>query len=154
MLIDANILLYSVDEASPHHEKARNWLEGVLNGARRVAIRWQSLTTFIRITTNPRALADPLNAAEAWEFIDGWLEAPAVWAPQPSSGHRQILGRLICDLDLRSNLVPDAVLAALCIEFGLTIVSADSDFARFNEIHWFNPISTSEPGAARGTNAR
>ena len=35
----------------------------------------------------------------------------------------------------------DAVLAALCIEHGSGIVSADSDFARFGEIRWTNPIA-------------
>jgi len=42
---------------------------------------------------------------------------------------------------LRANLVADAVLAALCIEHGLEIVSADSDFARFREISWVNPFA-------------
>lgn len=36
--------------------------------------------------------------------------------------------------------VADA-LAALCIEHGLAIVSADSDFARFDEIEWINPTA-------------
>ena len=44
------------------------------------------------------------------------------------------------DLDLRANLISDAVLAALCIEHGLTMISADSDFARFTEISWVNPV--------------
>ena len=43
-------------------------------------------------------------------------------------------------LDLHGNLVSDAELAALCIEHGLTIVSADSDFARFPQITWLNPL--------------
>jgi len=59
---------------------------------------------------------------------------------QPS-GYAQILGRLLVDLDLRAGLVPDAKLAALCIEHGLTMVSADSDFARFTDITWFNPMA-------------
>ena len=42
-------------------------------------------------------------------------------------------------LDLRAGLVTDAVLAAICIEHGLEIVSADSDFARFTELEWINP---------------
>ena len=37
MLVDANILLYAVDEASPFHERASNWLTERLNGDRRVA---------------------------------------------------------------------------------------------------------------------
>ncbi len=141
MLVDANILLYAVDELSPAHDKARAWLQGALNGARRVGLPWQSVTAFLRIGTNPRALAEPMSSAGAWEHVESWLDTPSVWIPQPSFGHREILGRLIRDLDIRANLVPDAALAALCIEHGLTMVSADSDFARFTEIRWVNPVA-------------
>ncbi len=141
MLVDANVLLYAVDEASRFHGKARSWLEDVLNGSRRVGLPWLSLTSFLRIATNPRALTEPLGAAEAWEVIESWLEVPVVWIPQPSVKHREILGGLVRRHDVRANLVPDAVLAALCLEHGLTMVSADSDFARFTEIRWLNPIT-------------
>jgi toxin-antitoxin system PIN domain toxin len=140
MLVDANILLYAVDETSPYHQRARTWLEAALNGTYRIGIAWQTLWAFLRIATNPRALDNPLTPAAAWELVEGWLDAPATWIPEPSSGHRQILGRLITALDLRGNLVSDAVLAALGLEFGLTIVSNDSDFARFSEISWLNPL--------------
>ena len=141
MLIDANILLYAVDEDSPFHASAHDWIDETLNGSRRVGIPWLSLVAFVRIATHPRALLEPLTPAEAWQFVDEWLDAPAVWVPGPGRGHREILGRLIRDLDLRANLVSDAVLAALCIEHGLQMVSADSDFARFTEISWLNPVS-------------
>ncbi len=49
--------------------------------------------------------------------------------------------RLVTGLDLRGNLVADAVLAALCIEHGVAMVSADSDFARFSEITCVNPVA-------------
>jgi uncharacterized protein len=139
MLVDANILLYAVDQASQQHQRARAWLEAALNGPRRVGLPWQSLWAFLRIATNPRALAEPLRAADAWDIVESWLDAPAAWIPEPSHGHRAILGRLLRELDLRANLVADAVLASICIEHGLTIVSADSDFARFTEIEWVNP---------------
>lgn len=141
MLVDANILLYAVDESSPVHDKARDWLEAALNGSRRVALPWPSLTAFIRIATSSRALADPMSAAEAWGFVEMWLDAPTAWVPAPSTGHRSILGRLITELDLRGNLVSDAVLAALCLEHGLTVYSADSDFARFPQLNWINPVA-------------
>jgi hypothetical protein len=142
VLVDANILLYAVDEESPFHLAARAWLQDALNGPQRVGIPWSSLVAFARITTNPRALSEPLTASEAWAFVDAWLDAPAVWVPAPGRGHRSILGRLLRDLDLRANLVNDAALAALCIEHGLQIVSADSDFARFTEITWVNPVAS------------
>lgn len=65
-----------------------------------------------------------------------------MWIPEAGRSHRDILGRLIVELDLRANRVPDAVLAALCIEHGLDIVSADSDFARFRELTWMNSVAT------------
>jgi predicted nucleic acid-binding protein len=56
MLVDANILLYSVDEDSPFHAPARDWMVASLNGAQQVGIPWMSFWAFIRIVTNPRAL--------------------------------------------------------------------------------------------------
>lgn len=141
MLVDANILLYSVDTASPFHERADRWLTDALNGTRRVGIPWSSLTAFLRIATNPRATRDPLTPTEAWEHIGGWLDAPASWVPEPGRGHRSILRDMVTRLDLRAGLVTDAVLAAICTEYGLDIVSADSDFARFPELTWINPVA-------------
>lgn len=141
MLLDANILLYAVDETAPQHHQARRWLEEALNGARRVGLPWQSLVAFVRISTHPRALARPLSAADAWAFVEDWLAAPAAWVPEAGAGYRVLLGQLIRQLDLRGNLVSDAALAALCLEHGLTIVSADSDFARFPTLTWLNPVA-------------
>lgn len=139
MLVDANILLYAADETSPFHSASKSWLEGALNGSRRVALPWQSLLGFLRIATNPRALGRSLSTDEAWGLIEDWLTAPCAWIPQPTAGYGTILGRLVCDLRLSGNLIPDAALAALCIQHGLAIVSADSDFARFPELTWINP---------------
>ena len=75
MLIDANILLYAVDETSPFHDRAPHWLEDALNGSRRVGLPWASLTAFLRIVTNPRALPEPLAPAAAWALVDAWLDA-------------------------------------------------------------------------------
>lgn len=141
MLVDANILLYATDGSSRYHEPARQWLEGALNGSRRVGIPWRSLMAFLRIATNPRAQKRPLAPETAWTIIEAWLDAPATWVPGPGDGHREILGQLISEHMVTANLVPDAVLAAIGIEHGLTIVSADSDFARFTTVEWINPVS-------------
>jgi hypothetical protein len=142
VLVDANVLLYAVDAQSRQHEGAREWLEDALNGQRRVGMPWASLTAFVRIATNPRAMDMPLTPAQAWTIVESWLDVDIVWIPAPGRGHRAILGRLLTDLDLRANLVPDAVLAALCLEHGLRMISADTDFARFSELDWFNPAAS------------
>ncbi len=141
MLVDANILLYSVDRDSPFHDRALSWMEAALNGPRRVGIPWMSIIAFTRIATNRRATNNALTPVEAWDAVTGWLDAPATWVPSPGRGHREILGQLLVAHDVRAGLVTDAVLAALCIEHGLEMISADSDFARFPEIRWINPLT-------------
>ena len=140
MLVDANVLLYSVDATSIFHTPAFEWVSTALNGSRRVGIPWVSLTAFVRISTNPRASLQPLTPSQAWQHVEDWIDAPAAWIPSAGKAHQEILKELIVGCDLRAGLVTDAVLVALCIEHGLDIVSADSDFARFKEVRWINPV--------------
>jgi hypothetical protein len=140
VLVDANLLLFAVDSRAPHHPRSAAWLTEQLNGDRRVGIPWESLTAFVRISTHPRASDRPLRPDAAWSFVEDWLAAPVVWIPTPTDRHATVLGSLIRDHQLTGNLVPDAHLAALAIEHGLEICSADTDFARFPEITWRNPL--------------
>ncbi len=61
--------------------------------------------------------------------------------PTPTEEHGQVLGQLIAKHGLAGNLVSDAHMAALAIEHGLEIWSADTDFARFTEVRWRNPLA-------------
>ncbi|CAN5209028.1 type II toxin-antitoxin system VapC family toxin [soil metagenome] len=142
MLVDANVLLYARDAASPFHERARTWLTAQLNGPVRVGLPWPSLIAFIRIGTHPRAYDRPLSPRQAWEQVQDWLGAPAVWIPEPTHAHEAVLGDLVLRYDLRANILSDAHLAALAIEHGLTLCSADTDFARFTELRWVDPVTS------------
>jgi toxin-antitoxin system PIN domain toxin len=141
MLLDANLLLYAVDRESPFHASSAAWLTGQLNGDRRVGIPWAVLVAFLRISTNPRAYRRPLTPHQARHQVDSWLARDVVWTPTPTGHHARVLGDLIERYDLRGNLVSDAHLAALAIEHGLTVCSADTDFARFTEVPWNNPLT-------------
>jgi uncharacterized protein len=141
MLLDANLLLYAVDSRAPQHEAATTWLTAQLNGTRRVGLPWQSIGAFVRISTHPRAYERPLAPKAAWQIVSDWLDAPTAWIPQPGLGHARLLGELIATYDVRGNLVPDTMLAALAVEHGLTLCSADTDFARFRELRWENPLA-------------
>jgi uncharacterized protein len=140
MLLDANLLLYAVHEGAAQHEATTEWLTAQLNGPRRVGLPWQSLAAFLRISTHPRAFEHPLAPATAWEHVEDWLAAPAAWIPEPGPEHARVLGELIATYDIRGNLVPDAQLAALAIEHGVALCSADTDFARFSQLRWINPL--------------
>jgi toxin-antitoxin system PIN domain toxin len=142
MLIDANLLLYSVDADSPFNERALAWLTEHLNGERRIGLPWPSLIAFLRISTHPRATRTPLSTRDAWAHVQSWLDAPVAWIPTPTSRHASVLGRLLDTHEPTANLLPDAHLAALAIEHGLAVCSADTDFARFTEARWVNPLAT------------
>jgi uncharacterized protein len=142
MLVDANLLLYAVDRSSAFHDRARAWLTDQLNGSRRVGMPWPTLLAFQRIATHPRAWHRPLDPDTAWQVVAGWLACDQVWIPAPTARHAEILGELIGRHQLRANLVSDAHLAALAWEHGLTIYSADTDFARFPNVPWVNPLGS------------
>jgi toxin-antitoxin system PIN domain toxin len=139
VIVDANLLLYAVDTSAPDHGVVRPWLEDALNGRTRVGLPWPSLLAFVRIATHPRASRHPLEATAAWHTVETWLSAPAAWIPEPTTAHAEVLGDLIARYAVTGNLVPDAHLAALAIQHGVPVASADSDFARFREVRWFDP---------------
>lgn len=140
MLVDANLLLYAVDENSSQHDAAREWLSAQLTGPRRVGLPWASLGAFLRIATHPRVFHEPLSPEKAWAVVEDWIASPSAWTPTPTPRHAQALGSLMTTHRITGDLVTDAQLAALAIEHGLTIYSTDSDFARFPEVGWTNPL--------------
>ncbi len=110
-----------------------------MNGDARVGLPWESLLAFCRLTTNPRVFGQPLDLETAWNLVRAWLAVPVVWIPLPTERHAETLGRLMLATRSTAHLLPDAHLAALAIEHGLTLCSTDGDFARFPGLRWENP---------------
>ena len=81
-----------------------------------------------------------MGLEEAWHQVEDWLACDSVWIPLPTSRHPEVLGELQKARFMMSRLVPDAHLAALAIEHGLTLCSTDGDFARFRDLKWKNPL--------------
>ncbi|MDZ7576741.1 MAG: TA system VapC family ribonuclease toxin [Candidatus Nanopelagicales bacterium] len=140
MIIDANLLLYAVDADASRHAVAATWWRDTLDKPRRIGLPWQTIGAFLRISTHSRVYADPLSAAQAWGFVSEWLALPNVWIPPVSERTAQVLGELLASTGASGNLVPDAQLAALAIENGVTVFSTDGDFARFPDCRWENPL--------------
>ena len=140
ILVDANILVYAHVSTFAEHERAREWLDRQLHGSAQVALPWPSLLAFMRLVTNPRIFDRPESMSSASAQVQRWLESERVWIPQPGDRHFEILLKMLAVPGTQGNLVPDAHLAALAVEHGLTLCSTDSDFARFPGLRWINPI--------------
>jgi uncharacterized protein len=142
ILIDANILIYAHVNSFAQHNLARNWLDQQLNASAPVGLPWASMIAFLRLVTNPRVFEHPEPIRDAWQQVRAWLASETAWIPQPTERHADLLGEFLALPGVHANLVPDAHLAALAVEHGLTLCSTDGDFARFQGLRSLNPIAS------------
>ena len=140
-LLDANLLLYAVDRDSPHHAATRRWFERSLSGTETVGFSWNVLLAFVRLSTRSQVFRAPLTPAESFDLVDEWLARPCAAVIHPTDRHAAVLRRLIEPLGTAGNLTTDAHLAALAIEHGAEVCSADADFSRFAGVRWHNPLT-------------
>jgi len=141
ILVDVNLLIYAVDADSPHHAKARRWLEQTLSGDTPVGLAWPVVLAFLRVTTRTGILRAQLSVERAIEFIDEWLDQPYVTLVAPGEAHWPILKNLLLEAGSAGNLTSDAHLAALALENGAAVASADYDFRRFASLKVVNPLA-------------
>lgn len=138
-LVDANVLIYAVNEDSHHHHAARSWLDATLNGPDAVGFSWLVLLAFIRISTSPRIFAHPLDVDVALEIVELWTSHPNTAVLHPGPDHLASLRSLLEAAGTAGNLVNDAHLAAVAVEHQATVVTFDTDFGRFANVEWFTP---------------
>ncbi len=142
ILVDANLLIYAINRDAPGHREARRWLEKTLSGSESICFTWAVILAFLRITTRPGILARPLEGEQAMAYVDEWLRQPVAEILTPGERHWRILSNLLLDSGTLGNLTSDAHLAALALEHGAVIHSADYDFRRFAGIRHVNPLES------------
>lgn len=137
---DANLLLYAYDRESPFHRDASRWWATLLSGTEPVGLCPVVVFAFLRLATNARVFERPLTVREASERIASWLARPNVRLLIAGPGHVATVCHLLAKAGTGGNLVTDAQIAALAQEYGATIHSADTDFARLPGVTWENPL--------------
>ncbi|MCB0976885.1 MAG: type II toxin-antitoxin system VapC family toxin [Acidimicrobiales bacterium] len=138
-VVDANVLLYAVNEDEPHHEVSRGWLDSALSGRETVGFAWIALLAFVRLATKPGLFPRPLEAAQALDRVDAWLGASPAVLVEPGSNHPEILRRLLEEAGTAGNLTSDAHLAAIAVAHRAKVVTFDRDFERFPGVRWERP---------------
>jgi toxin-antitoxin system PIN domain toxin len=139
LIVDANVLLYAVNEDAPHHEAAHAWLDTALAGHEAVAFAWTVILAFLRLSTHRAVFAQPLALEQAARVVELWLGRPPAVTVHPTRRHLSLLQGLLERSGTAANLVNDAHLAALALEHGAELVSFDRDYQRFDGIRWRTP---------------
>lgn len=138
-LVDTNVLLYAVNPSAPHHDSARRWIEAELSTGSKVLFPWQVLTGFVRLTTGRALMPRPLSVEDAFEFVEEWIAVPGAVIPQTDSQHAARMKKLLAATGTGGNLVNDAHLAALAMQYGATVMSYDTDFDLFPDVDRESP---------------
>ena len=141
-LLDINLLIFATNEVTAQHARARSWFEEIMSGAETVAFPWHTLIGFVRLTTRRAVMDPPLTVDCAIDYVQEWLTQPCATTVHPTYRHLAVLRDLLNAVGTAGNRVPDAHLAALAIEHGATLCSADEDFGRFPGLVWMDPLRT------------
>jgi uncharacterized protein len=144
ILIDTNLLIYAFDQDAHQHKRARAWLENIFSTNTIVGLPWIVIVAFIRVTTNKRAMVKALSTDQALGYVNSWLQQTFVSPLHPGERHWMILHKLLHESGTAGNLTNDAHIAAIAIEHGYTLYSADNDFKRFAGLQHINPLETHE----------
>lgn len=139
--VDVNLLIYASDQSSPFHARAAGFLVECASGSEPMHLAWSTLMGYLRIVTNPRILKNPLSLTEASENVQTLLSLPHVRLLSERVDFFRVFRKATRGLSVRGKLVPDAHLAALLLQNGITILySNDSDFSLFPFLEVRNPL--------------
>ena len=137
---DLNLLVYAHDAAAPYHDAARRWWEDLVNGVERIGVPWTVSTGFVRLMTHPRVLNRPATPERAVDYVREWFRFPQVVPINPGADHLTHLRRNLAAAGVGANLVTDAHIAAVAMEYQAEVHSNDTDFGRFPGLRWRNPL--------------
>ena len=138
-VVDANVLLYAVNEASEFHTESLEWIDRALSGEDTVGLPWLVMVSFVRLSTHPAVFTNPLTSEQAISRLSDWTASAYARTINPGPKHLQILSELLDRTGTGGNLTNDAHIAALALEHHADVVSFDNDFTRFPGVRWRTP---------------
>lgn len=139
--LDANLLLYASNSGAKEFESASRFLSGRKDDPDLLCLTWPALMAYQRIATHPSIFERPLSPEVAWENVEKLLALPRACVITEEPGFAGDYRKLVARLGIRGNLVPDAHIATLLRQHGVTrIYTTDSDFRKFGFLEVINPL--------------
>ncbi len=81
-----------------------------------------------------------MSIETARSYVDSWRQRKNVEFTVPGKAHWTLLSNLLRQCGTAGNLTTDAHIAAMAIEKGFIVYSADNDFKRFSGVTHINPL--------------
>lgn len=141
LLPDVNVLIYAhIEDSTPSHDDYAAWITRMATGPEPFALSVLVLSGFVRVATNPRVFDPPSSLDQSLAFVTSLVERPTARIVGPGPDHLKIFERMCRESGATGKLVADAQHAAVAVEHGCTMVSADADFSRFVSLRWQHPL--------------
>ena len=137
---DTNLLLYAYDQDARFHDASRQWWQDLVNGTERIGVPWVVSSGFVRLITNPKLMRHPPAPELALDLMREWFEFPHITPINPGLDHLTLFRQNLVATGVGGNLVTDAHIAALAMEYQAEVHSNDADFGRFPGLRWRNPL--------------
>ncbi len=142
MLVDTNILIYAHRRDAVRHPEYRDWVRAMINGPEPYAVSDFAVTGMVRVVTDKRFYHEGASTIdEALAFADEIRNQPHAQVIGPGAKFWGIFSSLCRQVGAGGKLIPDAYLAALAIEHGCEVITADKDFRRFPGLRWRHPLN-------------
>ena len=139
--IDTNILLYASDQESLHHEKAKRFMEHRGDDLDLLCLTWGVLMGYQRIVTHPSIFRNPMTPQQAWGNVESLIALPRCRVIGEQEDFAEGFAQVTRSLAVRGNIVPDAHLAVILRQNGVSrIYTADADFRKFEFLEVMNPL--------------
>ncbi len=90
--------------------------------------------------TSPNAYRNAVTPSDAFDFVNDWFDSPNVSPINPGTRHFELFRRNLEIAGVGGNLVTDAHIAALAMEYQAEVHTNDRDFERFPGLRWHNPL--------------
>ena len=138
---DSNLLLYAYNDGADRFELARSWWEELIQGDEPIGLAWVVTTGFVRLMAHSSFVISPLSPVAAADHVRDWLQYSHVAPLEPGNNHLFYFRQCLGVPGSGPNLVPDAHIAALAMEYDAEVHSADRGFGRFPGVRWHNPLA-------------
>jgi uncharacterized protein len=141
LLVDTNVMVYAHRADVDRHEEYRDWMQALIDGPEPYAVTDSAVAGLVRIVTNPRIYKHPATIDEALAFAEQVRNQPHAQVIGPGPRFWDLFVDVCREANVCGDLVPDAYLAALAIEYGCEVVTTDKDFRKFPRLRWRHPLN-------------